>query len=422
MNQKTVWLLKKGMDRRIRSQHPWVYSNELMNSPKGIEPGSLVELRDSRDEFLALGYGHPNSLISFRALSFRKKDSDLSASELMLSTFKTASHLRHRLGLTNVSHRLIHAESDGIPGLIIERFILKEGGQVFVTQAQTAGAQKLLPRIEESLKSLTDWEVEHGFSKNSWEHSSLLFKNDSNMRKLDGLEIEEPKWIHRPLEKGHSDIVVRDLTFTVDFLDGQKTGFFLDQGYNIQIVRELLKASKKQSLRILDLFCYVGQWGAGLSKTAKELGLNTHVTLVDASHAALELAKKNLSYVHIEAQTIKMDIMDKLSDLKEPTYDVVVCDPPALIKGKKDLPTGQRGYLKVNTEALKHTHSGSYFVSCSCSGLLEDKDFEQILSQAARRAGRSVSWIVRGSQGPDHPVMLSFPEGRYLKCWIGLVQ
>ncbi|MGE3975680.1 MAG: class I SAM-dependent rRNA methyltransferase [Bdellovibrionales bacterium] len=420
------------MDRRIRAQHPWVYSNELMNSPKGILPGSLIELRDSRDEFLAIGYGHPNSLISFRALSFKGRDAELSIEALLTQTLQRAAQLRHQLGLSHTSHRLVHAESDGIPGLIIERFLLKNSKQVFVVQAQTAGAQKLLPDLESTLKNLTLWENENQKSSLTWEDTSLLFKNDSNMRKLDGLEIEAPKWIHNPLTDETVEILTqlpgqKEVTsFTIDLINGQKTGFFLDQAYNIKLVSDLLEqqiiSTKKQSLRILDLFCYVGQWGSWLSKIGKKHQLPVAVDLVDSSVAALKLAEQNTAQEGVQTRAHKMDIMDLLSQLKEPTYDVVVCDPPALIKGKKDLPTGQRGYLKVNTEALKHTHVGSIYVSCSCSGLLKDEDFEQMLAQAARRAGKTVSWIARGSQAPDHPTQLSFPEGRYLKSWIGIVQ
>jgi 23S rRNA (cytosine1962-C5)-methyltransferase len=422
MSQNTVWLLKKGMDRRIRSHHPWVYSNELLNSPRGIEAGSLIELRDSKDEFLALGYGHPNSLISFRALTFRPKDKDLTVSELLVASLKNASQLRTRLGYQSTSHRLVHAESDGLPGLVVERFLTADGWQVFVVQAQTAGAQNIVPHITKALELLTVFENENGFSQKTWDQTRVLIKNDSNMRKLDGLEIEEPSWAKSPLETPLVDIIVRDSKFTVDLIHGQKTGFFLDQGYNVSLVREWLKSRRRQSLKILDLFCYVGQWGQGLAQVGQELGIPTQVMLVDSSNSALDLAAKNMKATGAKFQTLKMDIMDKLSDLKEPSFDVVVCDPPALIKGKKDIPSGTRGYLKVNTEALKHTHSGSMFVSCSCSALLKDEEFEQMLSQATRRSGRNVSWILRGSQSPDHPVNLSFPEGRYLKSWIGIVQ
>jgi 23S rRNA (cytosine1962-C5)-methyltransferase len=205
----------------------------------------------------------------------------------------------------------------------------------------------------------------------------------------------------------------------VNLEEGQKTGFYLDQSANTQLLVQLLKRSRQEALRVLDLCSYVGQWSVQIA-AAFEAG-KVDVTLVDASAAALELAVKNVERYGAKAKGIKADVIGGLGAFEPNSFDVVIADPPALIKGRKALGPGKHAYLQLNTDALKLVKPGGWIASCSCSNLLEEGEFVQTLGKAARRAGKNVQWIARGGHASDHPVLAEFPEGHYLKCWIGRV-
>ncbi|MGZ3696809.1 MAG: class I SAM-dependent rRNA methyltransferase [Bdellovibrionota bacterium] len=413
-----VWRLRAGADRRFRSGHPWVYSNELTESPKGVAPGDPVELRDAAGKFLARGYGNPHSLIAFRVLSRNPSDENPHTPEAVLTKLKRAAKLRADLGLGEFSHRLCYGESDGLPGLVIDRYVTAHG-LVYVVQAHTAGMDRLMPEIERLLEGLTP--------ASQWGRAAIVLRNDLSVRKFEGLTEEEPK-ILRPLEGADlRKIAIRvqpGLEFYTDLVEGQKTGFFLDQAGNIELASlrlRNLRGADAKSIRILDLCTYVGQWGAKLAHSYRAQGVNVHVTLVDASAKALEFAKRNVEAAGATTQILKGDVLKDLETLDAESFDLVVCDPPALIKSRKDLPQGKHAYLQLNTQAFRLVRKGGAVVSCSCSGLLEEEDFVQTLSKAAYRNKVQSRWIGRGSQAADHPASLEFPEGRYLKCWIGVI-
>lgn len=196
---ETVWRLRRGMDRRFRSGHPWVYSNEIEGSPKGVEPGAPVELRDAAGKFLARGFGNPSSLIAFRSLSRDLEMKDPTSLENITRILESAAHLRASLGLSDVSHRLCFGEADGIPGLVIDRF-RTEDGQVFVIQAHSAGADRLLPQVLEALERL---------AKPQWNKTAVVLRNDLSVRKLEGLKEEEPKILKPYGDLKASEIWVR---------------------------------------------------------------------------------------------------------------------------------------------------------------------------------------------------------------------
>ena len=414
---KTVWRLKNGQDRRFRAGHPWVYSNELQDSPKGIEPGAPVELRDAAGRFLARGYGNPHSLIAFRVLARDPGTEDPHSPLRITEALGRAGLVRAQLGLGEVSHRLCFAEADGIPGLVIDRFALQGGGQIFSVQAHTAGADRISKSILEILES---------YAGKAWPKTGVILKNDVSVRKLEGLEPEGPQ-VLRPLagtDPAAARILVPGATpgtatsFEVDLINGQKTGFFLDQTANVQLAAQRLGHMKPA--RVLDLCTYVGQWSAQLARVFGDA--RPEFTLVDSSATALERAKKNVEAAGGSAKTLKGDVLKDLEPLEEKSFDLVICDPPALIKGRKDIPTGTHAYLQLNTQVFRLVKSGGAVVTCSCSSLLEEEEFLKTLSKAAYRNRRKVRWIARGGGAPDHPVLAEFPEGRYLKCWIGVVE
>ena len=417
----TTWRLKAKEDRRFRAGHPWVYSNELQGSPKGIEPGAPIELCDAGGSFLARGYGNPASLIAFRALSRDPGEAAPHSPESVREKLRSALALRRRLGLEELSFRLCHGEADELPGLVIDCYRLDSGARVFAVQAHTAGADRWIAEIGAILGSL-----ELG------EHA-IVVRNDLGIRKLEGLAEEEPR-VLRELKGDLTRARIRvkgpgskPTLFFADLVNGQKTGFFLDQGANVALALERLRGLAPKEgrlrdvgdgrLRVLDLCCYVGQWGA---QCAAAFGGKVDVLAVDASERALEFARAN-----VEAQegarfeALKGDVLRDLAQLETGRFDLVVADPPALIKSRRDHPQGKHAYLQLNTQALRLVRPGGGVVSCSCSGLLEEEEFLATLTKAAQRNSRVIRWVARGAQGPDHPMLSAFPEGRYLKCWVG---
>lgn len=430
-----VWHLKKGLDRRFRTGHPWVFSNELLEKPKGVSPGESIELRDSQNQFLARGFGNPHSLIAFREMTRSEKVRDpFSGPELFIKLWESRN-LRHTLGFENVSYRLCFGEADFLPGLVIDRYRLPENKQVFVVQAHSAGMDKNLNSILDALQKLTEQEILEAPNSPSWDNTAVVLRNDMKVRELEGLAVEEPRALKSipGINLNQVQILIASATrslskedpllFTVDLLGGQKTGFFLDQFANIEITtRHALNWARnsKGTIRILDLCCYVGQWSAQLSSALKAFGHSVHVTCVDASDEALKLASLNVAPI-AEVQTIKMDVLKGLPNIPDQSFDIVICDPPAFIKGRKDIEAGRHAYLKMNTEAVRIARKHALFVTCSCSGLLKEDEFLETISKASRRAERQVRWFARGGHAPDHPTRVEFPEGTYLKCWIGLV-
>lgn len=421
IQKRPVWKLKKGFDRRFQSGHPWVFSNELVDSPKGILPGTPIELQNSSGQFLAYGFGNPQSLISFREVSRLKEDANWDSVEYCSRKFKEAFEFRKRLGLTTKSFRWIHGESDGFSGLIVDRYLLENRTEsVCVIQCHSSGMDRITDKIIESLLKIDEC------------CKTVVLRNDIQSRKLEGLE-ENTSIAVGKLKDGFEKVWMRsaiegkEILFSVDLKKGQKTGFFLDQTDNIHsVISILLKTSEKNKtpLKILDLCTYVGQWGTQITHALIHLGQSVEVTLVDVSEAALKIAKKNVESVlendkNSSVKTIAMDVLKQLPELKN-LYDVIICDPPALIVNRKHHPVGIHAYEKLNREAMKLLSSGGVYVSCSCSQLLTLTDFTEVLSKAEKMSSSKIRWILEGSQAVDHPIRMNFPESHYLKMKVGI--
>jgi 23S rRNA (cytosine1962-C5)-methyltransferase len=213
----------------------------------------------------------------------------------------------------------------------------------------------------------------------------------------------------------------KGVLMTTSLQDGQKTGFFLDQAHNISLLCEQLAKMEfaDNTVRILDLCCYVGQWSAQITKTLKAKGLRVEVTAVDVSEPALAFAKKNIERQNADMVNIrKADVLNDLGSLPERYFDVVIADPPAFIKAKKDVPTGKHAYLKLNTSAFKLVKKNGLVVSCSCSGLFIESEMMETLRKAIQRGEMEARCILNGGHSADHPVLLSFSEGFYLKMFV----
>ena len=434
-----IWRLKRGSEKKFKSGHPWVFSSELGQSPKDLPAGELVELHDYEDKFLAFGYGHPHSQISFRTLTTNRKE--IINAEWFASRFQKSTQLRKIAGVADASHRLCFAECDYMPGLIIDRYRRPALGNaksndVFVAQTSTAGMQKFWPQALEGLQKLIESEGK------SWKDTIVVLSNDSKSRLLEGLEIEAKRKVHGPDDVDLNSVEVliqspgasaqlsganlKPTHFVIDILGGQKTGFFLDQRSNVQMMarylQNLIAEKNLKQIRILDLCCYIGQWGTSLADFAKSLGCEVHVTAVDASSKALELAQANVERQGASCEILKMDVLQDLPKLTDQSFEVVICDPPAFIKKKKDLEAGQNAYFKMNREALRKVKPGGLFVSCSCSGLLSEEEFRETVAKAWAASGGDprFRWLSRGSHSPDHPQRPEFPQGTYLKSWFAI--
>ena len=423
-----IWRLKKGSDRRVRAGHPWVYSNELQGSPKGIAPGEKVVLQDAGGKFLAHGYGSPSSLIAFRVVSRVEEDAEWDTVAALTKRLSAAWNFRTALGANSpkskTSFRWMFGEGDDFPGLVLDTYrvgqTVAEVKTVVVVQAHTAGVDRLIPNL---LKAVEDIAKPEG----------VVVRNDVSHRKQEGIPIEEPRVIGKVNPDGEwirirsADARAADdacVLFSVDLVRGQKTGFFLDQSENIGqfldlFTRAQAAGKKSATLKILDLCCYVGQWSTQITAAAAARGLRTEALLVDASARALSFAKANVEKAGGKAETFEADVLQDLPKLVDLEFDIVVCDPPALIPGRKDIPTGKPAYLKLNTEAFRLLGKSGWMVTCSCSQLLEEEEFAHQVSKASLRNAKEMRWLARGTQALDHPLKLEFPEGKYLKMWIG---
>ena len=430
-----VWRVKKGHDARIRARHPWVFSNEIVDSPKGILPGDEIELQSIEGHFIARGYGNPHSLISFRAMSFLQREDFSMRPEILADRLFHAWKFRARMGF-NKSFRLCYSEADYMPGLILDRYVFTKASvtyQVFSYQLLTSGmdvAFKKNNQWEAILNSLVARACEEGLSTIAWEHTFVLQRNDVNIRKLEGLQVEEPVILKKIGSEDLSDIAIEvqnvlkldeTVKFQVNLPDGQKTGFFLDQTFNIKLLLQHLETQKeelkKRKVRILDLCCYMGQWSAQLVANLKAWGVETEVHLVDVSELALEKAKANVSQFGVSVMTYKKDVLslDEIEEFKTLKFDVVISDPPAFVKNKKDLAAGLAAYTKLNLMAFKLCEKGAAVVSCTCSGNVSLDDFKEALRKSVLKSGANARCLAYGGQGWDHPHLMSFTEGYYLK-------
>ncbi|MFN7729496.1 MAG: class I SAM-dependent rRNA methyltransferase [Bdellovibrio sp.] len=434
----TIWRLQQGADKRVRGGHPWIFSNELSVSPKGHIPGASITLQDSKGAFLAHGYGNPHSLIAFRAVSFDQKAEDCLAVESLVQKVISAWGHRRLLGYQH-SFRLVFGECDFLPGLVIDRYLLESGQQVLAIQISTAGMEKALADIEYFSRRVVEEAFETGLCRINWANSCVVLRADMNVRKLEGLEVKQPlvikaiegvdlknSWVHvdaigfSPNEGQSLKGAEKPIAMKCDLFEGQKTGFFLDQSWNIEILGQLLKRNPhfESPVRILDLCCYVGQWSTKLTRLLKNMGFEVEVELVDVSASALAFAKENAEREGARVLARELDVMEELGKLPDRHYDIVIADPPAFIKSKKDLPIGKHAYLKFNTQAFRLANKGGLVVSCSCSGLLPEEELKDAVRKSIQRNHLQARVVGKGGHAPDHPTLVSFPESAYLKMLV----
>ncbi|HUP92783.1 MAG TPA: class I SAM-dependent rRNA methyltransferase [Solimonas sp.] len=379
--------LKPHEDRRLRAGHLWVYSNELETGPefKTISPGTPCVVLDGRSKPLGLGYVNPHALLSVRLLTSNTGaaiDGNWFARRL-----RSAQALREKL-YGAPFYRLAFGESDGLPGLVMDRY-----GEVCVVQIGTAGMENLKGAIVDGLSQ-------------ALAPRGILFRNDVPARELEGLGSYIEAVGEVPEEIGIDEGGVK---FRVSPRSGQKTGWFYDQRDN----RERL-ARYVRGRTMLDVFSYAGGWAVRAAQSGA-----TAVTCIDSSQPELDAAQRNAALNGVALEAIRDDALDALKALRAAgrTFDVVVVDPPALIKRKKDYEAGLEHYAALNRAAMHLLPEDGFLVACSCSHHLEADALQRILLREARTAGRRLQIVEQGAQAADHPVHPAIPETRYLKAF-----
>lgn len=387
--------LRKGEDRRLRAGHLWVFSNEVdvAETPlSGFEPGDAVQILDSRGGFVGSGYVNPRSLICARVVSrdrLRTLDPDL-----LHERIRRALELRQMLFPHEPYYRLVFGEGDHLPGLVVDRF-----GDTLVAQITTAGMERVRDTVIEVLTSLTG-------------ATGVVLRNDTPSRALEGLDRHVETIGSAP---SRVELTENGTRFTASLTEGQKTGWFFDHRRNRAAV-----ARYAREARVLDVFSYSGAWGVQAAAAGAR-----EVVCVDASAGALEDVARNaaLNGVADRVGTRQGDAFEVLNAMATAgeKFDVVVLDPPAFVKRKKDLKQGEKGYLRINRLALDVLAPGGVLVSASCSYHLTRDALLLAMLRASRNAGRELQILEEGHQAPDHPVHPAIPETAYLKSFIARV-
>jgi 23S rRNA (cytosine1962-C5)-methyltransferase len=365
--------------RKHHHGHPWIFSNEIRNK-EDIQPGEVVNIHHG-SKFLGRGFYNPHSLIAVRRFTEAEEEFNQHFVDDMLNK---ALVFRRKLTTEN-SFRLVHSESDGLPGLIVDKY-----EDNFVIQINCLGMNQ---RRDIIFKSLIRFKPHF-----------IYERSDSMLRKLEGLEPEQGLLhgeLYRPL------VIKQDeIPFIVDVEAGQKTGFFFDLADIRKKTSKLCKGKK-----VLDLFCYSGSFSLYAAR-----GGARSITGVDSSQPAIALAIENSKLANIKiAQFVCADAFDFLHHDKQ-QYDIIVVDPPSFAKSKKSLAAARQGYRNINRQAMTHLERNGLLITTSCSHHLGEQEFVEILHKSSFDAGLNFRIIDRATQSPDHPVLLSMPESQYLKC------
>jgi 23S rRNA (cytosine1962-C5)-methyltransferase len=380
--------LKPHEERRLRAGHLWIYSNEVDTARTpltALEPGTACRVLDARGKALGVASVNPHTLLAGRLLT-SNADASLDAA-WFAQRIRSALALRERL-YDRPFYRLVYGESDGLPGLVVDRY-----GEVCVVQVATAGMERLKAELLEGLKQ-------------ALAPAGILLRNDVGMRETEGL----PSYVEE-IGAVPDAVTIEEagVRFEVPVKTGQKTGWFFDQRSNRDQLGKYVRGKS-----VLDVFSYLGGWSLRALKAGAASAL-----AIDSSAPALEGAAKNAQLNGLELETLQGKAIDLLRELRAQArkFDVVVVDPPALIKRKKDLETGSAHYGALNRTAIELLAPEGILVSCSCSHHLDADALQRILLRESRAAGRRLQLLEQGGQGPDHPVHPAIPETRYLKAF-----
>ncbi len=387
--------LRKNADRRLKAGHLWIYSNEVETSVTpltSIVPGQQVIIESDAGKALGIAYMNPNSLICGRLIS-RDIKHPMTAS-LLVHRLKIALSLRERF-FAEPCYRAVYGDSDNLPGLVVDRF-----HDYLVVQMSTVGMELLRDEIVDALVKV-------------FKPTGILLRNNGGARALEGLpEYVEVAYGEVPDEL---PLIENDTQFLAPVRDGQKTGWFYDHRPARAMVNSLAKGQ-----RVLDVFSYVGGWGVQAARHGA-----SEVFCVDSSALALDYVHKNaaLNGVEDKVATMEGDAFAALKELHnaQERFDIVIVDPPAFIKRKKDIRNGEQAYRRINEMAMRLLGQNGILVSGSCSMHLQRDSLVDIMRASARHIDREIQLFAECHQGPDHPIHPAIPETAYIKALFGRV-
>ena len=383
-------ILRPGREKSLLRRHPWVFSGAIQRLDEDLQPGATVDILSSRGDFLARGSYSPHSQIRARVWSFGDEPVD---EAFFRRRIRTALDLRRTWNLERDTDamRLVYAESDGLPGLVVDRY-----AGTLVMQSLTAGVEAWREVIADLLLEETGL-------------ADLFERSDADVRALEGLP---PRlgWLRGGLPSPRIPIMENGLRFEADLESGHKTGFYLDQRANRREVRRLAEGRE-----VLDCFCYSG----GFSVNALAGGARS-VLAVDVSAQALGMAQENMRRNDLPAgrlQAMEADVFQALRRFRDEgrSFDMVILDPPKFAPTAAQVERAARGYKDINLLAFKLLRPGGLLATFSCSGGVDALLFQKIVAGAALDAGVEAQIVRRLAQDIDHPVALDFPEGAYLK-------
>ena len=391
-------ITKKG-SAWVGTGHPWIYAQEIISKSTEPENGALVDALSENGRYLGTGLYSRESKIGLRLIS--RNANDRFDAEFWKRRIRYAWDYRRTVMGGDVSCcRVIFGEADGFPGLTVDRF-----SNILVTQTLSVGMERLkdviFPLLAEVLRE-------------SGERIDGIYeRNDVAIRALEGLE-QGKGWYELPGEEHPqstvTEICENGIYYAVDFENGQKTGFFLDQKYNRFAVARLAKGR-----RVLDCFTHTGSFALNAARGGAE-----HVTAVDVSESAVEMARENARRNGLEDRMdfVAADVFDLLPELKKGEYDFIILAPPAFTKSRKTVGRAEKGYKEINLRALKALPRGGYFATASCSHFMPSELFVKMLRSAAQDANVELRQIEARQQAPDHPILWNVPETDYLKFYI----
>ena len=380
--------LRPKRDRRVRSGHPWIFSNELEPGFVDLEPGAVVDVFDAKGAFVGRGLVSPQSLIAVRLYSRLRKE-DLDSPAFYAMRIRESLNYRQAIFPDRRSYRLIHAEGDFLPGLVIDKF-----EDYLAVQITTVGMDKRTEILKEALRSVLN-------------PVGAVFRNESKVRELEGLTCGQSEWFGEIPDTVEIDEY--GVSYKIPLLGGQKTGHFFDQAINRKVAGEWCR-----DRTVLDVYANTGGWALQALKNGAK-----HATIIDKSAATAELSVDNVErngfgercdVVCAEAtRTLEMLVAEGSR------YGAVVLDPPAFAKNRKSASAALKGYTRINAMGMTLVEPGGFLFTSSCSYHVQEDRFLDAISSAAKLADRRLRLVRRGEQAPDHPMLPAVPESRYLK-------
>ncbi|MFC1706609.1 class I SAM-dependent rRNA methyltransferase [Planctomycetota bacterium] len=388
----TVYV-KKGRVRPLLYRHPWVYADSIDRVEGEVEPGTVVDVRAPDGRFLARGFYNASSRLCVRSFAF-EEGSQPDGAWIRRQIEAAITYRRETLGLGSADtncYRLVHGDSDLLPGLVVDRF-----GSILAIQLTTKGLEVRRENILDALEALLA-------------PQAIVECPDMRTRKKEGLgSVEHLQRGELPPE-GRVEVLESGISYEVDVVSGQKTGFFCDQRENRALVRRLARGR-----RVLDGMCFTGGFGLNAAQGDAE-----RVEAVDSSASAIEIARRNAERNGLVLGFHTADLYKLLAGWRQSSrrFDLTVLDPPNYVHTRRDLEKALRKYRELFSLGVSVTTRGGVLVCCTCSGLMQDADLEGVLREIVRTSGREIRVFHRGEQAPDHPVSVTCPESRYLRAY-----